>query len=356
MDSAIISRMLKPTALLLALVTGCGTTSYKIPASELQRLATLPPEQRGQNVRVVQQLSDADVGEPQPVNSETQIVIFPTLEVDGGAGPRRGWGPHATAPSPRSGGGGGGGVDVGNTGGGHSSGAGDGKAEAIALVVLAVTGLVIAAVVEGSRDDGYAQVHPMAPLYLTGLDGSHVVMPLAALDPASAAFSEYAIIRSNETPWHWNGRAPLDRVGLTYAVLAGAGTLQSADGTKNTGTATTIQLGFFPDQRVGIIGSLFLGWRDNNQLQTLFETRYTLEVDGYLAQAGPLHFGLYGGGGGATRLEDGIAGGNASGLALLGGAQIQLDINTRLALTARFGQTYAHGELMTDALFGLAVY
>ena len=346
--------MLKPTALLLALVTGCGTTSYKIPASELQRLATLPPAQRGQNVRVVQQLGDADVGAPQPVNSETQLVFFPTLEVDVGGGPRRGWGPHATAP--RSGAGGEGGVNVGNTGGGHSSGAGDGKAEAIALVVLAVTGLVIAAVVEGSRDDGYAQVHPMAPLYLTGLDGSRVVMPLAALDPESAAFSEYAIIRSNETPWHWNGRAPLDRAGLTYAVLAGAGTMKSADGTKTTGTATTIQFGFFPDQRLGIVGSLFLGWRDNTQIQTVFETRYTLEVEGYLAQAGPLHFGLYGGGGGATRLEDGIAGGNASGLALLGGAQIQLDINTRLALTARFGQTYAHDERMTDALFGLAVY
>ncbi|CAN5565170.1 hypothetical protein BH11MYX1_BH11MYX1_16340 [soil metagenome] len=341
--------MLKPTALLLALVTGCGTTSYKIPASELQRLATLPPEQRGQNVRVVQQLSDADVGAPQPVNGETQIVIFPSIIIDNG-GHRRGWGPHAAPPAARASGGGGGGLHVAN------SGASDGKAEAIALVVLAVTGLGIAAVVEGSRDDGYAQVHPMAPLYLTCLDGSHVVMPLAALDPDSAAFSEYAIIRSNETPWHWNGRAPLDRVGLTYAVLAGTGTFQSADGSKTAGTATTIQLGFFPDQHVGIVGSMFLGWRDNSQLQTLFETRYTLEVEGYLAQAGPLHFGLYGGGGGARRLEDGVAGGNASGLALLGGAQIQLDINTRLALTARFGQTYAHDERMTDALFGLAVY
>ncbi len=352
--------MLKPTALVLALVTGCGTTSYKIPASELQRLALLPPEQRGQNVRVIQQLSDADVGAPQPVNAETQIVIFPTIIVDGGGGGggRRsggGWGPHATAP--RSGtGGGSGGVHVGSTGGGSNSGAGDGKAQAIALVVLAITGLVIAAVVEGSRDDGYAQVHPMAPLYLTGLDGSHVVMPLAALDSDSAAFSEYAIIRSNETPWHWNGRAPLDRVGLTYAVLAGTGTFQSADGSKNAGTATTIQFGYFPDQHVGIVGSMFLGWRNNNQLQTLFETRYTLEVDGYLAQAGPVHFGLYGGGGGASRLEDGIVGGNASGLALIGGAQLQLDINTRLALTARLGQTYAHDERMTDALFGLAVY
>ena len=353
--------MLK-TGLALVLATAlplgaCGTTTYQISASELQRLATLPPEQRGQNVRVVQQLSDADVGAPQPVNTETQIVFFPTIVVDSGGGRRRGggWGPNATTPHGSTGHGGGqGGVHAGSSGG--SSGAGDGKAEAIAIVVLAVTALVVAAVIEGSREDGFAQIHPMTPLYLTGQDGSSVVMPLAALDPDSAAFSRYGYIRSNETPWHWNGRAPLDRAGFTYAVLAGTGTFTSADGSKNSGTATTIQFGFFPEQHIGIVSSLFFGWRDNNAAQTLFETRYTLEADGYLAQAGPVHFGLYAGGGGASRLEDGIPGGNASSLALLGGAQIQLDINTRLALTARFGQTYAHDERMTDLLFGLAVY
>ena len=35
---------------------------------------------------------------------------------------------------------------------------------------------------------------------------------------------------------------------------------------------------------------------------------------------------------------------------------IQLDINTRLALTARLGLTRAHDERMTDAMVGLAVY
>jgi hypothetical protein len=34
----------------------------------------------------------------------------------------------------------------------------------------------------------------------------------------------------------------------------------------------------------------------------------------------------------------------------------QLDINTRLAITARLGLAYAHGERMRDALIGLAVY
>ena len=35
---------------------------------------------------------------------------------------------------------------------------------------------------------------------------------------------------------------------------------------------------------------------------------------------------------------------------------IQLDVNTRIALTARFGLTRAHEERMTDALVGLSVY
>ena len=347
-------------ALVLAVATGCGTTSYKIPGAELQRLAMVPPAQRGQSVRVVQQLTDSDVGPPAPVTAETQIVIFPDVVVydDGRRRPvHNGWGPHANL-----GGNGGGGVNVHSSGGsgghsgGHGGGGGDGKAEAVAILVVAATALVVAAAVEGSRDDGYVQLHPMHPLYLFGQDGSRAVMPLAALDPDSAAFSRFAIVRSNEGPWHWLGRAALDREGFTYAMFGGIGTYQSADGSKASGTATTIQLGFFPEQHIGVVGNLFFGWRNNNELQTLFETRYTLELQGYLAQAGALHFGLYGGGGGATRLEDGVAGGNASSIALEGGALVQLDFNTRLALTARIGQTYAHEERMSEAMLGLCVY
>ncbi len=156
-DSAII-RAMRITALVLAssLVVaaspGCATTSYKISNAELQRLAQLPPEQRGEHVRVVQQLSDADVGPPQPVTAETQIVIFPQVVVYDGGGRRRGsgWGPHANL-----GGGttahGSGGVHVGSGGhgGGSSGGGGDGKAEAIAILVIAATVLVIAAAGRG---------------------------------------------------------------------------------------------------------------------------------------------------------------------------------------------------------------
>ena len=348
-------------ASLVSGVVGCGTTSYKIPGSELQRLASLPPETRGQRVRVIQELSDADVGPAQPVTAETQIVFFPTVIVNDGDYRRRdsggGWGRGANT----GGGGGGGGVNVSHSssggGGVHVSGGSgsDGKAMAIAILVIAAVAIVAAAAVEGSREDGYAQLHPMVPIYLFGRDGSRAVMPLAWLDPQSAAFADHGIVRSNEGPWTYLGRAPLDRVGFTYAMMGGVGTFKSADGSNDLGTSTTLQFGFFPEQHVGIVSSLFMGWRTNRAAATMFESRYTLEVQAYPIQAGPVHFGVYAGGGGASRFEDGIDG-NASSLALLGGAMLQLDINTRLALTARLGQTYAHDERMSDALVGLAVY
>ena len=351
--------MMRALAMFLAFSVGCGTTSYKIPATELQRLAVTPPEQRGQHVRVVQQLSDADVGPPQPVEAQTQIVIFPEVNVYGPYERRRyynygGSGGTATGQGGTS-------VTRGTPGssGGHSvpsGGAGDGKAQAIAILAIAATALVVAAAVEGSRFDGYANLHPMMPVHLFGRDGGYTVLPLAWIDPQTAAWADHAIVRENEGPWQALERAPLDRTGFTYAMFGGLGSFKSADGTVQNGTATTIQLGVFPEQHVGILGSIFFGWRDNTTNNTLFESRYTLEVQGYPIQTGPLHLGLYGGGGAAYRFEDGVVGGNAGSLALIGGAMVQLDFNTRLALTARMGQTYAHDERMSDLMIGLAVY
>jgi hypothetical protein len=349
---------MRALAFLLAMTVGCASTNYKIPATELQRLAQVPPEQRGQHVRVVQQLGDDDLGPAYPVEQQTQIVIFPQVDV---------YGPYERHRYYTYGGGGGGGGNLGGGvsvsnhgggggGGGHSGGGGDGKAYAIAVLVVAATALVVAAAVEGSRFDGYANLHPMVPVHLFGRDGGYTVLPLAWIDPQTAMWATHAIVRENEGPFQPLERAPLDRTGLTYAMFGGLGSYKSADGSVKNGTATTIQLGVFPEQHVGVLGSIFFGWRDNAVNETLFESRYTLELQGYPIVAGPVHLGLYGGGGAAYRWEDGIAGGNAGSMALMGGAMFQLDFNTRLALTARLGQTYAHSERMSDLMLGLAVY
>jgi hypothetical protein len=350
------------TVLAASLIGGCSTTTYRISNAELQRLAQVPPDQRGNSVRVVQQLTDADLGPREPVTSETQIVLLPPLIEVGGGDPRRreGWGrgvpafngPNATGTPHTAGVHGGGG----GHGSGWSGGGGDGKAMAIAVLIVALVAVVAVGAVEGSRYDGYVRLHPMHPLWLFGKDGSTARIPLSFLDPETAAFSDYAYVRSDEGPWTPLGRAALDRKGFTYAVLFGTGSFASADGSKKLGTATTIQLGYYITQQVGIVGSVYFGWRDNNEAQTLFESRYTLEAQGYPVAVGPLHLGLFGGGGGAYRAEDGVANGDSGGWAVMGGALGQLDINTRLAITARLGETYAHGERMTDALIGLSVY
>ena len=350
--------------------TGCLSSSYKIPGNEVQRLASLAPETRGQRVRVMQELGDADATPQQPVSGETQIIFMPRIGIDIGDDDYRrggyggGWngGRGAVGGSGGSGGGmHGSGIKTGNGGGGGgglklSGGAGDGKAAAIVVLVAAAVVLVAAAGIEGSRFDGFAQLHPMQPIHLYSRDGRYAVMPLAWIDPQTAAMTDHAIVQSGEGPWHELERAPLSREGFTYAMFGGVGTFKSADRSNDTGTATTIQLGYFPDQKIGVVGSIFLGWRNNSINQTLFESRYTLELQGYPIQAGPVHLGLYGGGGAAYRFEDGISGGNSGSGALLGGALLQLDVNTRLALTARLGMTLAHDEAMTDAMVGLSVY
>ena len=214
-----------------------------------------------------------------------------------------------------------------------------------------------------SRFDGYAQLHPMHPVHLIGRDGSYAVMPLAWIDANAAAWTDTAVVRPTEGPWLQLERAPLSRQGLAYGLYGGTGSLRSADGTLGMGPAWTVQLGVFPTQQVGILASVFFGWRDNRYAATLFESRTTAELQVLPVQLGILHAGVYGDAGVAHRFEDAvqIAGGqviagNESSVALAGGAMFQLDINTRVALTGRLGVARAHGEEMHDVLIGVSVY
>ncbi|HET7505313.1 MAG TPA: hypothetical protein VFK02_30045 [Kofleriaceae bacterium] len=330
------------------LASGCGVNSYRIPRAELQRLAQIPPEARGEHVRVVQELVASDVPAAPPVSDGT-VIVGPQVDVSvgvSGGGGHRGYGSGSRF----------GGAKIGGAGN-------DGKAAAVAILFIAATALVTAAVVEGSRFDGWARLHPMHPVHLLGKDGGYTVVPLAWIDPGAAQWADTAVVRSTEGPWLALERAPLAREGLTYGMYGGIGSLRSADGTTETGPAWTVQLGVFPTQQIGILASLFFGWRDNQLGATLFETRTTAEVQALPVQLGILHLGLYGGGGVAHRFEDAIrlpdnrlVAGDETSLALAGGAMLQLDINTRIALTGRLGLARAHDEEMHDVLIGLSVY
>jgi hypothetical protein len=338
--------------------SGCATSTYQIPAGELARLAHTPPELRGQHVRVVQEVLETDV----PTAPEARIFFLPYVEVDGTIHSRRG---QSWSGSYNFAGTGGGGHFHG--GGGHfhgggslfgGGGGGDGRAEAVIFLVIAAAVLVTATVVEGTRFDGFAELPPMYPVHLIGHDGSYDVVPLAYLDDDAIAWTKTAIVADNEGPWRSLEHAPLDRAGFTYGMYGGIGSMRSAAGDLALGTAWTVQLGGFVTQRFGLLASVFFGWRDNRFGATLFDSRYTAEAQYFPVQAGRLHAGLFAGGGVAQRFEDAVPTrvGNDTSLALDGGAMLQLDINTRIALTARLGVTYAHEEQSHTALFGLSVY
>ncbi len=324
---------------------GCSTQSYRVSSVELQRLASIRPEDRGRAVRVDQEISESDVPAAQRVDDST-IIIQPGGSINVGPNYNGGGIGHVAH-------GGGGGFPK------FGGGGGDGKGAAIAIIVIAAVALVIVAAIEGARWDGTVQVHPMMPVHLFGRDGEYEVRPLAWLDPQTAQWADHAILRSNEGPWRELDRAPLWRTGMTYSMYAGKATMRSVYGDLANGTAFTIQMGAFITQEIGIQGSIFFGWRDNREGFTMFESRYTLELDYMPITVGPLSIGGYVGGGAAYRFEDSNvtdAGNPPGSWAELAGAMFQLDLHTRIALTARFGIAQAHGEHSTDAMIGLSVY
>ncbi len=327
----------------LTVSVGCLSDTHRISGRELTRIAQLPPEQRGQRVRVLQEWSNAD--EPPaatPVHEDTTVVFVPVHIYASGP----------PAPGGRPGRGGGDG-----SGGGSKGGkADDAKAAAVVAVAIAATAVIIVGATEGARYDGDVQLHPMHPVHLYGRDGGYAVVPLSSIDPATAAWAERAVVVPSEGPWLELGRAPLNRRGWTYSVLMGAGSSVSADGSLGTGFASHIQIGYFPTQEVGVVGDIALGWRDNAALETLYDNRWSLELDYFPVSAGRFHAGVFGSVGLAGRLEEGIVGGNDTSTAFSGGAQIQLELTTRLALTGRFGLIEAHGDDTREVMVGLSVY
>ncbi len=358
-------KRMRPVALLLSLAVAgspaCASQSYQITHRELERLVTLPPEARGNSVRVEQELSGTDVEQQQPVNSETQIVFFPQIIVTGGSGPRDA---HPVGSRPNFGtarpvGGGGGGSVSGGSRPSFGSGkvADDAKATAIAVIAIALVAVVLVAAIEGSRFHGDVQLHPMHPVHLFGRDGNYVAMPLAALEPGVVAWADHALVRSNEGPWRELARAALTREGWTYGVMLGASTIKSADGSRGTGASTSIEIGHFFNQELGLLAFGQLAWRDNAVGETIFDQRYGAQLQFMPLTVGPLSTGLYGGVGFGVRGEDGLPNsGRVSSFTLQGGIQAQLDINTNIAITARAGVAQAYSETIREMLVGISVY
>jgi hypothetical protein len=333
------------------LATGCLGSTYVVPKDDLQRLAVTDPATRSQRVRVVQEFVTAAEPPPGP-----RVSVHTGLYIAVGAS-------HARRVDRGSSGGSGGGTS-GRGGRGGQVGGADASAESAAVLVLVAAGAAIGlAATEGARYDGWAALHPMHPLHLRMHDGSWVWVPIQNLTPDLAANAEEAIVRETEGPWTPVGRAPLDRVGFTYALELGGAQLDSVAGSRPWGFAGRIQIGGFPLQQLGILGSATVAWARNADAETVFNSRYALELHAYPLTAGPLSAGAYLQAGYGYTAEDTAPFGETQtrwNPLYGGGVLVQLDLTTRLALTVRGGVTRLVADEGThdlgEASVGLAIY
>lgn len=334
---------LVPALLLLLPTTGCPSANHRIPRGELLALSESPPETRGERVRVVQSLGNAD--EPPapapPVRTSVAVYVAAPLWIDGTPHHHR----HRTVRHRSAGGG--------AVFGGRNVAKGA-KEEAKAWLVVAAVVAGALALTEGIRYDGWVKVHPMQPVHLWGPYGEYTWMPLAHVTPDVANWAERAAMRRDEGPWQPLGRAPLNRRGFTYSLLFGATEVPVIGADPEAGFLGRFQLGFFPTQQIGIQADIAYSWIDNGPGSTIFNGRYSLELDALPLSAGRVHAGAYGQIGISSLSDDEIAFDDTD-LLLGAGALLQLELTTRLALTARAGLVTAQDEAL-EFTAGVSIY
>src|SRR5215470_9951630 len=315
-------RAASAAALFLA---GCLSSTHVIPRADLEALATEPPEERARHVRVIQGFQNADQPPAAPaVGVETAIVVAP--------GP--------TFPVGRA---------------VRSTAKADADEAKFWIVLAALTAVGLAAT-EGARYDGWVAMHPMQPVHLYGADGSYTWVPLAQLDPPTAAWAAKAFVREEEgPPWHHLARAPLDRHGFTYSLLLGGGSLIDADGSRQSGFLSHIELGYAPIHELVVLLDVGLGFAEA-PTQTLFESRTAAELQLYpFAALRPIHPGVYAEIGMGFRSEDNPDVDSAT-LYYAAGGILQLELTTRLAITVRGGVTAVYHEAGAEIVGGLSIY
>jgi hypothetical protein len=333
-------------ALLAVAVTAsaCASSGHTIPRRELMALSQLPPEQRGERVRVVQNLGGDD-SPPDAPHAHVGIVVVTDEPVWVDGTPRHDHSgpapvnhhPHAGVPA----------------GGSNLAGAKKENAKALLVVAAVVAGAL--ALTEGTRYDGWVRINPMQPVHLWGPYGEYTWMPLAQVTPQVAQWARKAMIRPEEGPWQLLGRAPLDRQGWTYSVLLGSSEIALIGADPKAGFLGHIDIGYYLSQVVGLQLDLGYGWTQDDLGATIFEERAGLELDVLPLSAGNFHAGVFGGLGASARNDDGIQFDDTSNYLSAGGLA-QLELTTRLALTLRAGLTMVYGERLSELTAGVSIY
>ncbi len=333
-------------ALLAVTSAGCPNENYRIKRDELMALSQQPPETRSTRVRVVQGLGDQDTPpEPAPqVRGGVSVIVVAPIWV-GGTPHRHNYASRGPVNQHSHGGvpGRGGNVAAAN------------KESAKAALVIGAIAATALAFTEGVRYDGWVAVHPMHPVHLWGPNGEYTWMPLADVTPEVAAWADHAALRRYEGPWQPLGRRPLDRQGFTYSLLLGSSEIALIGDDPKPGFLGHVQFGYFPLHQLGVQADVAWGWGNDDLGITIFDGRYSLELDVLPLDAGIFHAGGYGQLGLAYRSDDGIQHSDQDTLLGIGGL-LQLELTTRLALTLRAGQTWVHDEGLSELTFGVSIY
>jgi hypothetical protein len=385
---------------LLQATSGCVSQEYRIADSELRRLTQLPPEQRGQRVRVVQDLGDR---RSEPVRPESppwpaeeaethhhqgsnggdiHVNVDAHVRVPSGGGSARSVAPPArggsaggtqVAPAVRGSfggirgggsaggaapplrgsagggvrapsGGGGGGFKLGGGGGGGGGKGGE------ALVILAVVVVVVASVAavclvasEGTRFDGDAEIAPGQPVHIEHQDGSKHSVALGDLSEDDLRSVRKVSVNDDEGyGLRRLERAPLNRKGFAFKLDGGSSSFNHGP-VQAVGPAAQIQLGLFATRKfgllvdVGVSGSSSVPEGAAAPLDTpITLTRHSLALE---AQYFPIALGRFHPGvfAKAGGALLGSPVGVERGRLLGGGALAELELTTRLALTLRAG-------------------
>jgi hypothetical protein len=234
---------------------------------------------------------------------------------------------------------------------------------ATAVAVVSAAGLVVAAHVEGTRYDGWLELHPDDAVLLIDHDGGRRWKELGDISTQEAEDAKRAIVVDHGSLRRL-GRAPLDRVGLTYRLEAGVAQLSTASGRGSFGPQARMAFGGYPLQSFGVtIGGQFAIGDDAGQV---FNGRGFFEVSFLPLALGGFHAGMAGEIGFATARHDtelGTVHNDGPHAAL--GAACEIEISTRLALTFRAQAAYVPGfgalgeernVWVPEAALGLAVY
>jgi hypothetical protein len=354
--------------------SGCLSNEYVIPADELARMVELPPQTRGDRVRIVQKIGERrtfatepgawpPLDGPPPGDGSVGVwyegpIILPGPPVAGRAPPPAPpvAGTRPLPARPRDAGG-----KSSWRGGGGGGGGGKNDLIVVALVVLALATVSVVALsfTEGSRYDGVAQIAPGQPVHLENELGQERVLPLGALSRGDVIGTSAAVVMDDEGyGLRLTGRGPLDRRGGAFKLDVGT-LASSVAGDPVTGLAANLQAGGFPLQRLGILAAVSAGGGSDSLGRTFTRYDLGLELQSFPVRLGRLHAGPFVHGGYQFISEADER--DRSGPAVGGGLMLEVDLTTRLALYARAGVTGAHlgqDDWRTTAALtlGLAVY